>query len=208
MKFEYEYEDRFAELKHDDKQMRKILDRIFKYKIQPHFEDHSTIGIGHDEQKIYHVCYDCNIELWSKIFEVVKRLGERCNVNLDWDAIRHVTKFTFIWMPPHGTLKPHTAHALRTFSAFNIPLRGITKLDMYDEDLNLLERREYTKPCFLNTYQPHGVNNDCNEERLILKTHLQIVPMQMLKDSYMSDKVVSPFNFEMPWRQLRKTGEL
>ena len=32
--------------------------------------------------------------------------------------------------------------------------------------------------------------------------------MHMLKESYMSKDIVTPFNFEMPWRQLRKTGEL
>ncbi len=207
IKFKKQYEDRFAELDHDDVQMRKILDRIFKYKVQPHFGDHDLIGIGNEQQKIYHVCYDCNIELWSKIFEVVKRLGERCQVNLDWDAIKHVTKFTYIWMPPGGSLKPHVAHSLRAFSAFNIPLRGVTKLDMYDDNLNHLRTEEYTNPYFLNVYKPHGVENDCDQERLILKTHMQVVPMQMLMHSYKSDKTISPFNIEMPW-QGRKTGEL
>lgn len=207
MKFKYEHTDRFAVLKHDDPVKRKLLDRIFKYKVQPYFESHGDVTVD-DDQKIYHVCYDCNIELWSMIFEVAKRIGENCNVNLDWDALKHVTKLTYIWMPPGGKLRPHTAHALRTFSAFNIPLRGDTKLDMYDDDLNLIERAPYDRPCFLNTYQPHGVLNDSDKERLILKVHMQIVDMGMLKNSYCSEKTLSPFLFDMPWRTREKTGVL
>jgi hypothetical protein len=188
----YKCEDRFAETsgypewKEDQKELRDL----YRDKVKPYLEGHNKIGMD-DDQILYHVCYDCNMELWDEIYQIVKRIGERSNVKINWEEIKHVIKFTFMWTKPQGKLNPHTAHNLRALCAFNIPLIGKTEIIMYDRkkgknlmfpgsDIYEYARHEYIYPCFLNVNRLHGLENYQDEERVILKTHMLITPIEDL----------------------------
>lgn len=207
--FKYEYLDYFAELKNNAELERIELMNFFDENIKNKFNDHKQIGISSKEQKIFHICYDCNIDLWNDIFIRVCSIAEKCDVNLDWEEIKYFLKFTFIWMPPGGGILPHVAHHLASMSAFNIPLRGENFISFYDETEDFkpgkkLKTYEYKNPTFLNVNKFHGVVNNSGSDRLVLKTHLTIVPWDKLKLSYMSLEKIKMFNFEVPWKRLRE----
>ena len=119
-------------------------------------------------------------------------------------------RFTFIWMPPGGDLIPHTANYFRALSAFNTPLRGKTEISFFEhikqEDGShrvgeKLETHEYFNPNFLNVNRYHGIVNDTDEERMILKSHLLIVPWHKLIEAYETDEVTNMWDFTVPWQQ-------
>lgn len=206
----YRYYDWFAEINHDAPEDREELSKFFDSDVKDALGDHAIVGVDSTKQKIYHVCYDCNIKLWNKIFARVKNIAEKCEVNMDWNEIKPFLKFTFIWMPPGGDLVPHTAHHLQACSAFNIPLRGKTVIDLYDEDQNgepgeWLESHRYHNPTFLNVNKYHGVQNNTENERMILKTHMMPVPFEYLVRSYEEDQLVSIFPFRVPWKDYTRT---
>lgn len=205
----YKCEDRFAETsgypewKEDQQELRSVYERI-----KPEWEGHNKIGMD-DDQIIYHICYDCNMELWDEIYQIVKRIGERSGVKINWEEIKHVMKFTFMWTKPHGKLNPHTAHNLRALSAFNIPLIGKTEIIMYDRekgknlmfpgsDIYEYARHEYFYPCFLNVNRLHGIENYRDEERVILKTHMLITPIETMIQAVEEDKQISQLAYA-PW---------
>ena len=112
-------------------------------------------------------------------------------------------------MPPGGNLIPHTARAFRALSAFNMPLRGKTEINFYEHleghnPGNKIETHEYFNPNFLNVNRFHGIYNNTDDERMILKTHLMIVPWDKLVESYVGDKTVNMFNFTVPWQEIPK----
>ncbi len=211
-KLRYQCEDRFAETNgydgfQDDKQ---ALVDIYK-RIKPTWEDHGQVGVD-DDQLVYHISYDDNMELWDEIYQVVKRVGENCGVKISWEEVKHVMKFTFMWTKPHGRLMPHTAHNLRALSAFNIPLIGRTEIILYhrskeSSQKNLMfpgndtyeyARHEYFNPCFLNVNKLHGLINDRDEERLILKTHMLITPIETMIKAYEGDETIMQLPYA-PW---------
>lgn len=210
----YRCEDRFAETSgypewHND---QAELRELYLNKVKPYLEGHDKIGID-DDQKIYHVCYDCNMELWDKIYQIVKRIGERSRVKINWEEIKHVMKFTFMWTKPQGKLNPHTAHNLRALSAFNIPLIGRTEIILYDRengknlmfpgsDIYEYARHEYIYPCFLNVNKLHGLENYCDNERLILKTHMLITPIETMIAAVEGEDTISQLP-HAPWLQSR-----
>lgn len=205
----YKNEDRFAEtmgyegFEEDKEELKAIYQRI-----KPTWESNNKIGMD-DDQIIYHISYDDNMVLWDEIFQVVKRIGENCGVKIIWEEVKHVMKFTFMWTKPHGVLHPHTAHNLRALSAFNIPLIGRTEIILYDrkKGKNLMfpgsdtyeyARHEYFNPCFLNVNRLHGLVNDSDEERLILKTHMLITPIETMIEAVEGDKEIRQLPYA-PW---------
>jgi hypothetical protein len=202
----YKCEDRFAETsgypewEEDRQELKEIYQRI-----KPIWEGHNKIGMD-DDQILYHISYDDNMELWDEIFQVVKRIGERSGVKISWEEVKHVMKFTFMWTKPQGKLHPHTAHNLRALCAFNIPLIGKTEIIMYhrEKGKNLMfpgsdvyeyARHEYIYPCFLNVNRLHGLENYRDEERVILKCHMLITPIETMIEATEGDKEI----FQLPY---------
>lgn len=185
----YNLEGRFAETGGypEWKEDQTIL--LEKYnKVKQYLCDHNNVGVDED-QLLYHLCYDCNMELWLEVFDIVKRIGERSGVALDWEEMKHLLKFTFMWTKPRGKLMPHTAHNLRAMSSFNIPLTDNCEIILYDRkggknlmfpgsDTYEIARHHYHNPAFLNVNKLHGLENNTDEERIILKTHFLITPIE------------------------------
>lgn len=206
--FRYIFEDRFAETQGYEgfSADKDELNNFFDQKIKNTFGDHSTVGVDSTKQKIYNVCYDCNIPVWNEIYQRVVNIGNNSGVKLNWDEIKHCMRFTFIWMPPGGDLIPHTANYFRALSAFNTPLRGKTEISFYEhtDDNKVgqkLETHEYFNPNFLNVNRYHGIINNTDSERMILKTHLLIVPWHKLVQAYEGGEVINMWDFTVPWQQ-------
>ena len=211
--FRFKFEDRYAETQGYDEFAadKDELNNFYETKVKGQMADHTTVGIDSTKQHIVNVCYDCNIPLWMEIFERVTNIGNKSGVKLNWDEIKHCLRFTFIWMPPGGDLEPHTAAYFRALSAFNIPLRGKTEISFYDHIPNedgtdsigdkVGPTHEYFNPSFLNVNRFHGVVNDTPNERMILKTHLLIVPWQKAIQSVEGDDTVNMWDFTVPWQQ-------
>ncbi len=208
-KLRYKNEDRFAEtmgyegFDKDREELKAIYQRI-----KPIWEGHNKIGMD-DDQILYHVSYDDNMVLWDEIFQVVKRIGEGCGVKISWEEVKHVMKFTFMWTKPHGKLQPHTAHNLRALSAFNIPLIGKTEIILYHRkrEKNLMfpgsdvyeyARHEYINPCFLNVNRLHGLENDQDIERVILKCHMLITPIETMIKATEGEETIMQLPYA-PW---------
>ena len=209
--FRYKFEDRFAETKGYDgfAADKDEMNNFFEQKVKGNLGDHSIVGADSSKQQIHNVCYDCNIPLWNEIYARVVNIGNKSGVKLNWDEIKHCMRFTYIWMPPGGDLVPHTANYFRALSAFNFPLRGKTHISFYehieDDDGHVapgdkIENHEYFNPNFLNVNRFHGIVNDADEERMILKTHLLIVPWNKLIKAYEGDNVVNMFDETVPWQ--------
>jgi len=206
--FRYKFEDRFAETKGYDTFLadKDEMNNFFEKNVKGKLGDHATVGVDSSKQHIYNVCYDCNIPLWNEIYQRVVNISVSSGVKLNWDEIKHCMRFTFIWMPPGGDLTPHTANYFRALSAFNTPLRGKTAISFYehtkDEHVGKkLDTHEYFNPNFLNVNRFHGVVNDTDDERMILKTHLLIVPWQKLIQAYEGNEIVNMWDFTVPWQQ-------
>ena len=217
-KLRYRYENYFAETMGYEgfTADKEELNNFFETKVKDNLGDHSTVGIDRSKQHIYNVCYDCNIPLWNELYKRVTNIALNSGVKLNWDEIKHCMRFTFIWMPPGGDLTPHTAHHFRALSAFNIPLRGKTEISFYEhlkqEDGThkvgkQLATHEYFNPNFLNVNQYHGVANDTDQERMILKSHLLIVPWKKLVQSYEGDDFINMFEDTVPWQQRQITDK-
>ncbi len=202
-KLRYRYEDRFAEAGKDAPEERKELLDYFDKKIRPKWDELKTDGVGResDNQLVYHVCYDCNMKVWRGIYDRVKNIAEKCEVYIDWEQIKHVIRFTFLGQPPGGFFMPHVNMNLLALSAFNIPLKGKTEIALFKDDVTELTRHEYKNPCFLNVNKPHGVFNDESTERLILKTHMTVVPWEQLVSHYEQGKRFKLFDNGVPWSQ-------
>jgi hypothetical protein len=215
MKLKYQCEDRFAETMGYDgfEADKEELYHFFETKVKPKFDNHDIVGMDHGEQTLYHVCYDCNMELWQEIWERVANIGEKCEVKIDWEEIKHLMKFTFMYTRPWGTLPPHTAHNLRALSAFNIPLVGRTEVILYDRksgknlmfpgsDIYEYARHEYTNPCFLNVNKLHGVENKSDEPRIILKSHMLITTVMQLIRATEGDTTIQQLQ-QAPWLETK-----
>jgi hypothetical protein len=213
MKLRYKNEDRFAEtmgyegFESDKEELKAIYNRI-----KPIWNDHNKIGMD-DDQIIYHISYDDNMVLWDEIFQVVKRIGENCGVKIIWEEVKHVMKFTFMYTQPRGVLHPHTAHNLRALSAFNIPLIGRTEVILYDrkKGKNLMfpgsdtyeyARHEYFNPCFLNVNKLHGVVNNQDTERVILKCHMLITPIETMIEATEGEETIKQLPYA-PWLETK-----
>lgn len=208
-KLRYKLEGKFAETSgYDDWETDKYKLLEIYNRIKPEWEDHGNVGVD-DDQLLYHICYDCNMELWDEIYQIVKDIGEKSGVWINWEEVKHVMKFTFMWTKPQGKLMPHTAHNLRALSSFNIPLKGKTEIILYDRangknlmfpgsDTYEVDRHEYIYPGFLNVNGLHGLENNTDEERIILKTHMLITPIERMIESVEGDEVIQQLPYA-PW---------
>lgn len=210
--FRYKFENRYAETSGYDtfQADKEELDNFFESKIKDAIGDSKHLGTDNTKQTMYNLCYDCNVPLWNELYARVVNIAENCDVKLNWDEIKHVIRFTFLWFPPFGDLQPHTAVNFRCLSAFNIPLRGKTVIDFYDDSTekpgDRIETHEYFNPSFLNVNRFHGVRNQQPTERMILKTHLMTVPWEKAIQSVEGDETVNMFDFTVPWQQKKVYG--
>ena len=142
--------------------------------------------------------------------EMMKEMGS-C---LDMQQLKHMLKFSFIRMPPYGVLPPHTASFLRAMSSVNIPLRGKCIIDLYGDRKgnrhvagDKIVSHHYTSPILLNVNEFHGVVNNAEEERMILKVHMMATPWTKLLNSFEFDDygIANTFDFPMPWTADRGT---
>ena len=186
-------------------------------KINDYFDEHlDYLKNETGGQETYHIDYgnitDMPHWIWfANMFEeLMKDMGSCLNMN----HIKHMLKFSFIRMPPHGVLPPHTASFLRAMSSVNIPLRGTCQIDLYGDSMDnrhkaggKIIRHLYTSPILLNVNEFHGVRNDIDEERMILKVHLLATPWTKLLNTfeYDDDHIANTFDFPMPWSADRGT---
>ena len=211
--FKFKFENRYAETKGYNafQEDKEELNHFFETKVKEQIGDHSTMGTDVTKQTMYNLCFDCNIPLWYELFERVVNIAENCGVKLNWDEIRHVIRFSFLWFPPHGELQPHTAVHFRALSAFNIPLRGKTIIDFYERNEHgkpgdMIKSHEYFNPSFLNVNEFHGVRNQEPYERMILKTHLMAVPWNKAIQSVEGSNTVNMFEDTVPWQKNKVFG--
>lgn len=184
----YLLENKYAELGSDAPDLRRELLEFFESDIRPKFDMHDQLYRPQDDQTVYHVCYDCNMQLWRQIYNRVKAIADECGLQINWEQIKHVIKFTFISTPPGGCFQPHINYNLLAGSAFNIPLQGTTFINLYDnETKEEVARHEYINPSILNTNGYHAVYNDCPTERIMLKTHLSVTPFVDIVEAYQND---------------------
>lgn len=208
-KFKAEYGKRLTEINYDASKEIADINNFFDEKINNEKFRDSTGG-----QETYHIDYgdisemDLWIELTSKIVDLMKNMGSQ----LDFNEFKHTLKYTFIKMEPHGILPPHTASFIRAMCSINVPLRGITKIDLYEDHPGrphrhgkFLVKHHYTSPIILNVNEFHGVENDCDQERMILKVHFPVVQYHQMKKSF--DEPVKIFNEPMPWSYDRGTKQ-
>lgn len=201
----YIAENRFVELDGD-------VD-VLMAEIRTYFDEHIVKDIKRSEmsgETTYHIDYGDVDEMkhWLWLKEHVIKTMVQLGCKLNFNEFMHTLKFTFIQLEPGGSLPPHTASYIRAMSAFNIPLKGTTKIDLYADNFmkpreagRHIVRHHYTNPCLLNVNQFHGVVNDADTTRLILKTHLMVVPFDKLVESFKNP--VRIFDFKMPWSHNR-----
>lgn len=202
MQLRYRYEDRFAETQGYDGFLadKEELVNFYETKVRPKFESsHDVLKRDQDDQIVHHLCYDCNMQLWREVYNRVKNIAEKSSVYVNWEQVKHVIKFTFLGQPPGGFFMPHVNYNLLALTAFNIPLKGKTEIALFQDNETEITRHEYINPCFLNVNRPHAVFNDEPTERLILKTHMTVVPWQKMVDNYETGTRFQLFDEPAPW---------
>ena len=213
--FKAKFENRLYELNFDAWAYRQIIVNYFENTIPD--EVQSEIG----GQGIWHIDYGGVREMphWIYLAEVFERMMKDAGSCLDFNEFKHTLKFSFIEMAPHSELKPHTASFVRAMSSVNIPLQGKTVIDLYEDHPHdpfiaanrKLESHQYFNPILLNVNQFHGVRNQSNERRLVLKVHLPIVSYRRLVASFEFDGLFpifeGKFDEGMPWSNKRGTKQ-
>lgn len=198
----YRYEDRFAETQGYDgfQADKEELVNFYETKVRPKFDNsHDVLKRDQDDQIVHHLCYDCNMQLWREVYNRVKNIAEKSGVYVNWEQVKHVIKFTFLGQPPGGFFMPHVNYNLLALSAFNIPLKGKTEIALFQDNETEITRHEYVNPCFLNVNRPHAVFNDEPTERIILKTHMTVVPWHKLVENYETGTRFQLFEEPVPW---------
>ena len=167
-------------------------------------------------QETYHIDYGNITDMphWIWLANMFEQLMKDMGSCLDMNQLKHMLKFSFIRMPPHGVLPPHTASFLRAMSSINIPLRGKCIIDLYGDKKGnrhvageIIGSHHYTSPICLNVNEFHGVVNDFDNERMMLKVHLMATPWTKLVNSFEYDdyEIANTFDFPMPWSADRGT---
>jgi len=203
----YRFEDRFAETQgyNGFEADKAELLEFYETKVRSKFDNsHDVLKRDQDDQIVHHLCYDCNMNLWREVYARVKNIAEKSDVYINWEQIKHVIKFTFLGQPPGGYFMPHVNYNLLALSAFNIPLKGKTEIALFQDNKTEITRHEYINPCFLNVNRPHAVFNDEPTERLILKTHMTVVPWHKLVETYQSGNRFQLFDDPVPWESVER----
>jgi len=200
---------RLAEIDYDASQEIATINDYFNRNLR--YLKNETAG-----QETYHIDYgnitDMPHWIWfANMFEQFMKDMGSC---LDMNQIKHMLKFSFIRMPPHGVLPPHTASFLRAMSSINIPLRGTCIIDLYGDKKgnrhvagDKIVSHHYTSPVCLNVNEFHGVVNNSDNDRMVLKVHLLATPWTKLVNSFEddADHIANTFDFPMPWSHDRGT---
>jgi len=210
--FKRRFSNRLIELDYNCTQEQSMINTFFRHHIENKFED-NTGG-----QQTYHIDYGdiSQMKEWMWLANMFDGFLKDTNCMLDLNEFKHLLKFTFIRMWPRGVLPPHTASFIRAMSSINIPLRGRTRIDLYEDNPDdpqthgqSLACHHYTSPILLNVNQFHGVRNNVDEERMILKVHLGAVSMKKLIEGFQVPQAVQRsyevkiFDHEMPWSNTR-----
>lgn len=207
--FKYYNYNRLAEINYDAGREIAELNSFFDNNIE---EKYGKLNGGDAALQTFHIDYGDPDEMedWMWLTEYFENLMESMGSELDFNEFKHTLKYDFIRMAPHQVLPPHTASYVRAMCSVNIPMRGKTVIDLYeDHEENPhkagkhIAKHHYTSPILLHVNQFHGVINDCDETRMVLKVHLPVVPYFKLVHSFYEP--VNIFNFDMPWTYDRGT---
>jgi hypothetical protein len=208
-KFKKVFDNRLAEINYDATLEIQAINDFFSAEIDNGYYKNVTGG-----QTTYHVDYGNISEMkhWIALTDIFEQLMKNMGSSLDFNEFKHTLKYTFIRMPPHGVLPPHTASFIRAMSSVNVPLRGKTIIDLYEDSMEdphvageYLDNHHYTSPILLNVHEFHGVVNNSDKERMILKVHVPVIRWKDVLDSF--SKEVKVFDFDVPWSNTRGTRQ-
>lgn len=211
-KFKYELPNRLYEINYDHSAEKKELDDFFSERIDNEYYDDYTGGGA--KVRTYHIDYGLpkHQEDWIWLANYSERLFKSMGSQVDFMEFKHTLKFDFIRVGPGEILPPHTASYIRACCSVNVPIRGRCKIDLYEDHRRRphlhgqkLARHEYTSPVLLNVNQFHGVVNDEDTERMVLKIHMMVLPYDRLVKSF--SEPVKCFDWQVPWSYERGTPQ-
>lgn len=157
------------------------------------FNNYDFIDIGN--ARVYHLDYVYDYEIWEKVLIEVKSIIEKIGFKINLSEFAHTLRFSYIVLNNNEIIKPHRDGNIRHFASLNIPLKGKPIIDLYDEDDKII-RVEYNTPILLNVNKKHGVINDGNTPRIILKVHFFLHSWEKLIESLSTN--VNIFD-TIPW---------
>ena len=157
------------------------------------FNNYDFIDVGN--ARVYHLDYVYDYEVWEKVLIEVKSIIEKIGFKINLSEFAHTLRFSYIVLNNNEIIKPHRDGNIRHFASLNIPLKGKPIIDLYDEDDKII-RVEYNTPILLNVNKKHGVINDGNTPRIILKVHFFLHSWEKLVESLSTN--VNIFD-TIPW---------
>lgn len=157
------------------------------------FNNYDFIDVGN--ARVYHLDYVYDYEVWEKVLIEVKSIIEKIGFKINLSEFAHTLRFSYIVLNNNEIIKPHRDGNIRHFASLNIPLKGKPIIDLYDEDDKII-RVEYNTPILLNVNKKHGVINDGNTPRIILKVHFFLHSWEKLIESLSTN--VNIFD-TIPW---------
>ena len=157
------------------------------------FNNYDFIDVGN--ARVYHLDYVYDYEIWEKVLIEVKSIIEKIGFKINLSEFAHTLRFSYIVLNNNEIIKPHRDGNIRHFASLNIPLKGKPIIDLYDEDDKII-RVEYNTPILLNVNKKHGVINDGNTPRIILKVHFFLHSWEKLVESLSTN--VNIFD-TIPW---------
>ena len=157
------------------------------------FNNYDFIDVGN--ARVYHLDYVYDYEIWEKVLIEVKSIIEKIGFKINLSEFAHTLRFSYIVLNNNEIIKPHRDGNIRHFASLNIPLKGKPIIDLYDEDDKII-RVEYNTPILLNVNKKHGVINDGNTPRIILKVHFFLHSWEKLIESLSNN--VNIFD-TIPW---------
>ena len=204
--FKHLTDNRLAELDYDASKYADVIRDYFDNEIMFRNIDYMS------GEKTYHIDYGPvnDREAWFFLTKNFVHMMKDAGSTLDFDQFKHTLKYTFISLPPGHILVPHTAAYIRAMCSVNIPLKGITKIDLYEDAIinkheagRHILKHHYTNPIILNVNQFHGVINDADTERVVLKIHMMVTPFNAVRRSFEGEKIDIFSQHQMPWNKFR-----
>jgi len=142
---------------------------------------------------------------WERILIFVNRIFDKCGFKFVRSEFAHTLRFVYILCRPNEKINPHADYNVRQFASLNIPLRGKCQVDFYEDlpqgidsskDSIHMGLQHYENPILLNTNKVHGVKNNTNEDRIVLKVIFFLHSFELLKQSLVEE--VRIFD-SIPW---------